>query len=85
MKIKMRTAIIREKLHQFIEVAEEKKVKAIYTLFEDEIAQDEWEYTDEFKKELDHRYAYYKTGGKMVSATEANKQINDLLKKGKKK
>ncbi|MDF2193517.1 hypothetical protein [Paraflavitalea sp. CAU 1676] len=80
----MRTAAIRQKLHQFIETAEEKKVKAMYALFEDEITQDDWEYTDEFKKELDSRYAHYKNGGKMVSATDANKQIRDVLKKKKK-
>ena len=81
----MRTATIRQKLHQFIETAEEKKVKAIYALFEDEIAQDEWEYTDEFKADLDRRFSYYKNGGKMVTAKDADKQINELLKKGKKK
>jgi len=81
----MRTAIIRRKLHRFIEAAEEKKVKAIYALLEDEITQDGWEYTDEFKADLDRRFAYYKDGGKMVSAKDANKQINELLKKGKKR
>lgn len=81
----MRTATIRQKLHQFIETAEEKKVKAIYALLEDEIAQDEWEYTDEFKADLDRRFLYYKNGGKMVSSRDADKQINALLKKGKKK
>jgi hypothetical protein len=81
----MRTATIRQKLHQFIETAEEKKVKAIYALFEDEIAQDQWEYTDEFKADLDKRIAYYKGGGKMISAKDANKQINELFKKGRKR
>jgi hypothetical protein len=81
----MRTSTIRQKLHQFIETAEEKKVKAIYALFEDEIAQDELEYTDEFKAELDRRFAYYKNGGKMVTAKEADKQISELLKKGRRK
>ncbi len=61
--------------------AEEKKVKAIYTLFEDEITQDEWEYTDEFKAELDRRYAHYKNGGKMVSTAESGKQVKELLKR----
>lgn len=85
MSIIMRTAVIRQKLHQFIETAEEKKVKAMYTLFEDEITQEDWEYTDEFKKELDSRYAHYKNGGKMVSAADANKQVKELLKTSKKK
>lgn len=81
----MRTAAIRQQLHQFIEQAEEKKLKAIYTLFEDEIAQDQWEYTTEFKKDLDTRSEYYLNGGKMVSAADADKQIKALVKKGKKK
>lgn len=81
----MRTSTMRQKLHQFIETAEEKKVKAIYALFEDEIAQEEWEYTEEFKKELDSRYAHYKNGGKMISAAGANKQIKELLKPGRKR
>jgi hypothetical protein len=81
----MKTTAIRQRLHQFIETAEEKKVKAIYTLFEDEITQDEWEYTDEFKAELDRRYAHYKNGGKMITATESDKQIKGLLKQAKKK
>ena len=37
------------------------------------------EYTKEFKAELDKRYAYYKNGGKMVSATEVKIQIEELL------
>ena len=81
----MKTATIRKRLHQFIETAEEKKVKAIYTLFEDDIAQDELEYTTEFKAELDSRYDQYKKDGKTVNATDANKQIKEILRKDKKK
>ena len=81
----MKATVIRQRLHQFIEKVEEKKVKAIYTLFEDEITQDEWEYTDKFKKELDRRYDYYKNGGKVISATQADKQIKELLSKVRRK
>lgn len=79
----METISIREKLHRYIDTIEEKKVQAIYTLFEEEIEQDEWEYTDEFKSELNKRYENYKNGGKMVSATEAEKQIGEILQSGK--
>jgi hypothetical protein len=77
----MGTATMRRQLQRFIETAEEKKVKAIFVLFEDEIAKEEWEYTDKFKNELDQRFAHYKNGGKMVSSNEADKQIKALLKK----
>lgn len=79
----METISIREKLHRYIDTIEEKRVQAIYTLFEEEIEQDEWEYTDEFKSELNKRYENYKNGGKMVSATEAEKQIGEILQSGK--
>ncbi len=68
-----------------MKVADDKKVKAIYALFEDEIEQDEIKYTEDFKKELDERHAYYKNGGKMISAAEANKQINKILQPAKRK
>ena len=81
----MTTTAIRQKLANYMKVADDKKVKAIYALFEDEIEQDEMEYTEDFKKELDQRYAYYKNGGKMISAAEANKQINKILQPAKHK
>lgn len=81
----MKTVIMKEKLHRFIETVEEKRMKAIYTLFEKEIEQEEWEYTDEFKEELDRRYDYYINGGKMVSAEDSNKQIKELVAKIKDK
>ena len=36
----METTAIRQKLHQFIDMMEDKKAEAIYTLFEDEIDTD---------------------------------------------
>lgn len=74
---------IRIKLHRFIDSLEDKKAEAIYTLFEDEIEQNETTYPDEFKNELDKRYAYYQDGGAMVSEAEANEQIEKLMKKDK--
>ena len=81
----MTTGAIRKKLAEYMQVADDKKVKAIYALFEDEIEQEEMEYTDEFKTELERRYEYYKNGGKMISAAEADKQIKKILQPGKRK
>ncbi len=81
----MTTLAIREKLVNYMKVADDKKVKAMYALFEDDIEQEEIEYSGEFKAELDKRYAYYKNGGKMISAAEADKQINKILQPGKRK
>ena len=81
----MSTSAIRHKLHNYLEVADDKKVKALYTIVEDEIEKSTVQYNDDFKKELDRRYAYYRSGGKMVTATEANKQIQEIVKKGRKK
>jgi putative addiction module component (TIGR02574 family) len=81
----MVTAAIRQKLHNYLETANDKKVKAIYTMVEDEIENTAVEYTDEFKKELDRRYAAYKNGtSKAVTATESKKRIQKLLKSARK-
>ena len=79
----MDTLVMKEKLHRFIETVEEKRMKVIYALFEQEIEEDDWEYTDEFKADLDARYNYYIKGGKMVSAEEANAQTEELLQQFK--
>ena len=81
----MSTNAIRQKLRSYLEVADDKKIKALYTIVEDDIEKSAVQYTNDFKKELDRRYAYYKSGGKMVNAGEANKQIQEVLNKGRKK
>ena len=52
----MTTAAIREKLHNFINTADDKYVKAVYSIFEDQIAEkyDHWE-DEEFLRELKAR------------------------------
>jgi hypothetical protein len=80
----MGATALRNKLHQFIDNAEDKKIKAIYTIFEEDIAEineAEEEYTAEFKAELDRRYEDYKKDGKTISRHEADKRIKKLLAK----
>lgn len=77
----MTTTAIRKQLHSYLEVAGDKKVKAIYTMMENEIKESAVEYTDEFKAELDNRYADYKSGKtKMITAEESRKRIKKILK-----
>lgn len=82
---KMTTPAIRQKLADYMKIADETKVKAVYALLKDEIEQDETGYSEDFKNELDQRYAYYKSGGKMVSAAEVDKQISTILRARKSK
>ena len=80
----MNAASIKKQLHNYLEVADEKKLKAIYTMLEDEIAQvseSAIEYTPAEKKELDRRVKHYLDGGKMVSPAEMNKRLKAARKK----
>lgn len=81
----MTTPAIRQKLADYMKVADETKVKAVYALLKDEMEQEETEYSEDFKNELDQRYAYYKSGGKMVNAAEVDKQIHEILQARKSK
>ena len=59
----MTTSAIREKLYDFIKIADDKKVKAIYMILEDEINEKaEWWKDKAFMKELDNRYKAWETG-----------------------
>ncbi|MGJ7030900.1 hypothetical protein [Niabella hirudinis] len=62
----MKTATIKEELHNYLEIADDKKLKAIYVMVEGEIRENSIEYTEDFKEELDNRLEHYLKGGKMV-------------------
>lgn len=51
----MTTTAIREKLAKYLKVADDKKVKAIYTMVEDEITTSENDWDEDFINELEKR------------------------------
>ena len=56
----MNTNTIRQKLHSFFEVADDKKIKAIYSMIEAEIEDSSEDYSANLKVELDKRNDNYK-------------------------
>lgn len=77
----MDTITMREQLHQYLEMAEDKKLKAIYLMLEDAIKELKVEYTEEYKAELDRRVEYYLNGGQMVTPGEMNKRLLGIREK----
>jgi hypothetical protein len=77
----MDTAAMRQKRHNYLEVAEDKKVKAIYTMMQESIKESAVDYSKEFKAELDARYEMYKDGSaKMISAKESKSRLQKIIK-----
>jgi len=76
----MTTATIREKLHDYINIADDKKVEAIYTMVEDEIAEkfDHWQ-DQEFVNEMNRRIRDYESGNVKCSTWEEIKQKTSPL------
>jgi hypothetical protein len=67
------TTAIREKLYDYIRVADDKKVKAIYMMLEDDItARDEWWKDVAMIEELETRYQ------KLASNEDKGKTIHEL-------
>lgn len=82
----MSTSAIRQKLHNYLEVADDKKVKAIYAIMETEVEKNTIDYTNDFKEELDRRYADYKSGkAKMITSQQSKRRIQKILKSARKK
>ena len=53
---------IRKKLHHYIETAQDKKVKAIFAMVEDEIEDDDVVWSDKFLSELNKRASDFENG-----------------------
>lgn len=82
----MDTVTIRQQLHNYLELADDKKINALYTIIEKDIQENDFEYPDDLKVELDKRYSEYKNGSaEMITAAESKKRIKKILKSAKKK
>lgn len=64
----METALLREKLHNYINEADERKLNAIYTILEDEIEEEKYSYAQQ-QIEAFHRRRENHFDGKSKSFT----------------
>lgn len=69
----METATLRQKLHSLIETYSEEKLDEIYDLLKED------EYSDDFKAMLDNEFEQYQKDGEVISRTEIDKIIEQLL------
>ena len=80
----MNTNAMREKLHSFLEVANDKKIKTIYSMIEAEIEDSSEDYSAELKAELDNRQENYASNkSKIITSQESKKRIQTILSKAK--
>ena len=80
----MNTNAMREKLHSFLEVANDKKIKTIYSMIEAEIEDSSEDYSAELKAELDNRHENYAANkSKIITSQESKKRIQTILSKAK--
>lgn len=70
----MTTTLIRKKLTDYIKVADEEKIKAIYTMVSDEINTEENDWNETFVKELDKRSKSFINGTAKTYTWEETKQ-----------
>lgn len=79
----MTTLAIRKNLQEYIRFADEKKIKALFTIVEDEIMQKREIWTSEFVKEMKHRAQQFEANKvKGNSWQEVQKKARAILKNG---
>lgn len=80
----MTSSAVRQRLHEYIRFADDKKVKAIYTIIEEEANQKHDIWTRAFLKEMNHRSKELKSGKvKGIAWAEVMKKSKALLAKKK--
>lgn len=76
----MNTAKIRQHLHNYLEKADDKKIRALYVMMENDINEQLIKYDDSLKAELDALDRSFRDGcAKTYSKAESKLQINTLL------
>ncbi len=70
----MTTTAIRQKLVNYIKIADEQKIKAIYTMVEDEINTSANEWDEDFLKEMERRSKGFSNGSIKAFSWEETKQ-----------
>jgi len=68
-----------KQLDNYISVLNDPQKQALLTVAKS-LAEGDNEYSNEFKAELDSRYAEYKDGSHLVSEEDANKRISNIIK-----
>lgn len=81
----MTTTAIREKLVNYLQVADDKKVKAIYTMVEDDINTQTNDWGEDFIKELERRSKSFSKGTGKTYSWEETKQAAIKRVKSKRK
>jgi hypothetical protein len=72
---------IRQKLADYIKVADDKKVKAMYALLQEEIDAEVVNYTKDVKEELTKRVNSYLKGEQTVSAEAMHQRLKAARKR----
>ncbi len=81
----MTTTIIRKKLTDYLQVADDKKVKAIYAMVEDEIGTLENDWDETFVHEMNNRIKAYEAGDAITYTLNEAEAIAIQSYKAKKK
>jgi hypothetical protein len=80
----MDTALLKQKLHDYIDTAEDKKLEAIYTILEGEIEDEpyDWRKDEEWLAELDRREKSVLDG---TAKTHSLEETLDIVRQATKK
>ena len=76
----MKASVLRDKIFDYIRIADDRKIKAIYVMLENEIEEETaWWKDSGFIKELDQEYADWKSGkAKGYTLEEVSVSIEQL-------